>query len=338
MASTPPKTILVYSGLELVGDGLMKLPFLRALRRAYPQAHITWLAGKGRTVYAGVLAPLVKGLIDEVIEDAGIGIEWREVLGLRPLKGRNFDLIIDTQRNFKTALIVSRIRHRVLISGAAKFLLSTIKPKDRGKKPLMVDTMLDLIATASGRPAMLDLKLELDARYRDEAARELPDRNYVGLVPGAGGKHKCWPLDRFIAVARALQAQGYVPVFFLGPDESEWHAPLADAVPGALFPLQSTTVPEDIRKSPLFTIAVAHRLALGISNDCGTGHMLAAADCPLITLWGPTDPVKATPYVTYGINICGPDYGAATMEAIPVSAVLDAAQKSLQRPFTSQSP
>ena len=47
-----PETILVYVGLDLMGDGLMKLPFVRALRNAFPDARITWLAGKGRTVYA----------------------------------------------------------------------------------------------------------------------------------------------------------------------------------------------------------------------------------------------------------------------------------------------
>ena len=52
----PCQSILVYVGLDLVGDGLMKLPFLRALRRAYPTASITWLAGKETTVYATCMA------------------------------------------------------------------------------------------------------------------------------------------------------------------------------------------------------------------------------------------------------------------------------------------
>src|SRR4029077_14023984 len=43
-----PMEILVYSGLELLGDGVMKLPFVRALRRCFPTARITWLAGKGK--------------------------------------------------------------------------------------------------------------------------------------------------------------------------------------------------------------------------------------------------------------------------------------------------
>jgi len=87
---------------------MMKLPFIRALRQAFPRARITWLAGKGRTAFAGTMAPLVRGLIDEVIEDIPIGISLTELIG-RPLPDRFFDLIIDTQRRFLTTLILRRI-------------------------------------------------------------------------------------------------------------------------------------------------------------------------------------------------------------------------------------
>ena len=44
-------SILVYVGLDRVGDGVMKLPFVRALRNAFPDAEVTWLAGQGESVY-----------------------------------------------------------------------------------------------------------------------------------------------------------------------------------------------------------------------------------------------------------------------------------------------
>ncbi len=319
-----PASIVVYTGLDLVGDGLMKLPFLRALRQAYPNATITWLAGKGRTVYAGMLAPLVAGLIDEVIEDAGIGTSWRELLK-RPLAGRRFDLVIDTQRRVKTTLILRRIRHGTFVSGAADFRLSDRRPPGAyAKKRRMVEALLDLVAAASGQHARLDVALILDTSYREAASRVLPQARYAGFAPGAGGTHKRWPLERFIALAVALTAEGYTPVFLLGPDEAAWREGLAQSVPGALFPLQ-TGGDEQLRKSPLFTIAVAERLALAVANDSGTGHMLAAADVRLVSLFGPTDPAKFAPYVTRAAIVRAQDFGGDAMEAIPVEAVLKAA-------------
>ncbi len=296
----------------------MKLPFLRALRQAWPNAHITWLAGIGKTVYAGPLAELVSPYLDEVIEEAGIGRDWHE-LWQCPLKGRRFDLVIDTQRRLKTTLILRRIQHGLFISGAARFRLSSRRPRGPYKKERrMVDAMLTLVELASGGRAVLDHRLVLPPEYCEAAAAALPAGPYLGLAPGAGGIHKRWPLERFIAVARALP--DYQPVFLLGPDEIEWIAPIHAACPNALLPLQESDFVQSA--SPLFTIACAQRLTLAVANDSGTGHMLAAADVPLLSLFGPTDPAKFAPYVSKGAVLRTQGFDGESMEAIPVEAVV----------------
>jgi len=98
------KSVLVYVGLDRLGDGLLKLPFVHGLKGAFPNAKITWFAGKETTVYARALAPLVEGYIDEIIEYGGVGLEPKELLRARPLKDRRFDLIIDTQKIVWTSL------------------------------------------------------------------------------------------------------------------------------------------------------------------------------------------------------------------------------------------
>ena len=117
-----PHSILVYVGLDLLGDGLIKLPFARALRSAFPESHITWLAGQGSSVFGGLLAPLVEGLIDELVEDAGVGAAPRQLLGNpltgTALAGRRFDIVIDTQRRLLTSLILRRVPQGRFISGA----------------------------------------------------------------------------------------------------------------------------------------------------------------------------------------------------------------------------
>lgn len=320
MTPGAPGTILVYVGLDLVGDGLMKLPFVRALRAAFPDARITWLAGKGRSVYAGSLAPLVTGLIDEVIEDAGIGSRWGELVGKKPLPGRHFDLVIDTQRRVLTSLILRRIRHRTYLSAALGWHLSDARPRDRAKPPGMLAQMMRLAALAGPVEHARQAPVVLDEAAEARASAVLPPGPYyVGLAPGAGGKHKCWPRERFVGLAHALAAEGRVPVMLLGPAETEWVGELRDALPGALFPLQALSAP-----SVSDTIAIGRRLAVAVANDSGTAHMLAASDTPLVALFGPTSPDKFAPSTRSMRIVKAQDFGGQSMDRIPVAAVLDA--------------
>jgi ADP-heptose:LPS heptosyltransferase len=321
--------ILVYSGLELLGDGIMKLPFVRALRRCFPTARITWLAGKGKTVYAGSLAPLVSDCLDEVIEDAGIGSKASELLR-RPLPGRRFDLVIDTQRRVLTSLILRRIGSKRFVSGAADFLLSRPRPK-RGtrKPPSMIGQLFALLELAAGRAVEPVFDLTLAEAWQSRAASLLPAGSlYIGIAPGAGGAHKRWPRERFVALAQAQRAAGRVPVFLLGPDEAAWHDALRDAVPGALFPLQTAAEEEDAA-SPLLALALAQRLTAAVANDSGTGHLAAAAGSPLVSLFGPTRAEKFAPAARRLAIVDAQHFGASTMEAIPLEAVSAALERIL---------
>jgi ADP-heptose:LPS heptosyltransferase len=321
-----PATILVYVGLDAVGDGLMKLPFLRALRAAFPAARITWLAGKGHTVYAGLLAPVVAGLADEVIDDAAIGSRVGELFGPRPLGGRSFDLIIDTQRRLLTSLIVRRIRHRRFLSAAADFLLSATRPGGDYRRPAaMVGQLLDLVGLAAGAPVRADAPLPRDPVTEAEAARLLPPGPvYVGFAPGAGGRVKCWPLDRFIAVARTQAEAGRMPVFLLGPAEADWATPIRAALPQARLPLQDTAA-----VTPMLTIALARRFAAALANDSGTGHMLALADIALVSLFGPTPAAKFAPAARDLTVLTAQNWGGESMDLIPIDAVRQALESRL---------
>lgn len=318
-------SVLVHVGLDRLGDGLLKLPFVRGLRSAFPNAKLTWFAGKDTTVYARALAPLVSGALDEIIEFGGVGVEPRELFRSRPLPERRFDLIIDTQRIVWTSLAAWRIRHGMFVSPAARFLLSAKKPPAGYKFPkAMQRQMLDLLEIASGgryeTPSGLELDLP-DAR-RHEAAELLPDGpRYVGFAPGSGGRPKCWPLERFISVAGVAAAEGAVPVFLIGPQEEEWAAQIMAALPEALLPLQAGGGPAAHGYDPLLTIALGERLGSAVSNDSGIGHMLAVAGAPLVALYGPTVYEKFPPMTKQITVIRAETFGAREMAAIPVEAV-----------------
>lgn len=321
-----PKSVLVYVGGDLVGDAVMKLPFVRALRSSWPAAHITWCAGKFKSAFATELAPLVSGLIDEVIEEAGFDRPLPLLLR-RPLAGRHFDLVIDTQRGVPATILLHRVRHRLLVSGAADFYLSGARPAKGYQRPAaMVRQMLDLLEIASGRPAQPEAPLVIDSAAQRAAESALPPGPvYVGFAPGAGGRQKCWPLDRFTALAKQQIDQGRAPVFILGPGESDWVATLRGAIPAALFP----TLGHDGQPQPSIsqTIAIGQRLAAAVANDAGAGHILAAADTPLISLFGPTPAAKFAPAASRRETIEAQSFGGEAMTAIPIDAVAEAVNR-----------
>lgn len=327
-ARTQPASIMVYVGLDLLGDGLMKLPFAFALRAAFPRARIVWVAGRGASVYASTLAPLVAGLIDEVIENAGLRRDAWNPLTPKPLAGRRFDLVIDTQRHVRTTLGLRRVAHGAFVSGAMGWILSDFRPASgTAKHAALSRQLMALVEAASGAPA--------DARHlppRDdpandaEARRLLPDlpegRVYVGLAPGAGRKDKIWPLTRFLEVGAAQAQAGRVPVVLLGPYERDWAQEVRAALPGALLPLP-------VDASPLLTVALAKRLAAAVANDSGQGHLLAAARTPLVSLFGPSDPAKFAPMTEPLVVVRAQDYGAQAMDGIPAAAVVAALDRLL---------
>lgn len=322
-----PRPVAVLSYGEAIGDALYKLPFVRALRSAFPDRRIVWIT-TNRTMYAGVLKPIMTGLIDEIHDSSGFGEHPSQIL--RPLPSfarRRFSAVIDTQSVVWRALLARRLRHEVFVSPAARFLLSERKPAPGYVKPRhMVDRLFDLLELASGRRPAIERGIALPADLEAAAAALLPPgAAYVALAPGAGRRVKCWPLERFAEVGRVMAERGRVPVYILGPDELEWLPRLKEAVPGALFPEQENEVWGD-RYTPLRTMAIARRCAAALANDSGVSHMFGAADVPLLTLFGPTDAEKFRPKVTRGSVLTAQQFGAEGMEAIPVPAVVDAVE------------
>jgi hypothetical protein len=121
------------------------------------------------------------------------------------------------------------------------------------------------------------------AAWRAEASRVLTeadagaDAGAVLLCPGAGSPAKCWPLERFEALAAALDRPA---VFVVGPVEAErWPAGRLERL-GRDFPL--VTCP------PLEVLAaLAASAGAVVANDSGPAHLAAAVGAPTVTIFGP---------------------------------------------------
>lgn len=323
------KHVLVYVGGELMGDGLNKLPFLRALRRAYPSARITWFAGSGPTVYSGKLAPAVVGLIDEIVGTEVGGERWGNVLRPR-LGSHRFDVIIDTKRKLRATLELKRVPHAVFVSGTVNGLLSERRASGQPWRPAkpthFLDQLLQLLSLARygrvGGPVDPGGRVEVPEQCHAAAARLMPEQSPVILAPGAGGAKKKWPLANFVAVARALSERGYTPVVALGPGEEELYGELAAALPGARFPLQEADAAA-LGHEPFLTMALAQRALGALANDSGNAHILAAAGVPIMVLFGATSADKFAPIGPEVDPVKAQDFGAASVDGIPVQSVVE---------------
>lgn len=320
----------MYGHGDRLGDALLKLPALASLRDAFPDHRLTWLAGVRESIYRTALAPLVRGLVDEIHDGVQLGASWSEFLRVCPLSGRYFDIIIDTQTALRSSLLLRRVPHRTFISAAAGFRLSDLRLGLRDYRRLSVqERVLELIRLAGGHAPNPGRALPLPAEYRAAAAHLLPfGPAYVGIAPGAGARRKCWPLDRYLEFARAQIAAGRIAVFFLGPEERDWIAPIRTALREALFPEQDDSA-RNLR-GPLLAIALAERLKIAVSNDSGTGHIFATAGIPLVLLFGPSNPGKFFVPRADRILVQAADYGGRDMARIPVSAVLAAVETLLR--------
>ncbi len=121
---------------------------------------------------------------------------------------------------------------------------------------------------------------DLAAAALSEAGRTTGEP-FAVIHPGAGSPAKCWPLERFGAIADALEEEGLEVVVALGPVERErWGDEALRSFPQEVLLLDCP---------PLATLAGALAGAeLYVGNDSGTSHLAAAVGTNTLALFGST--------------------------------------------------
>ena len=258
------KRIAVLVDREGLGDALLKIPFLRAIRRAFPAHRIWWIATH-QTAMEDDLAPWVAPLIDRVISHAGLTSPDREIIPRLRAAAAVRPGVRCAHAFHDRAAGAPLSQAPRLLRLPAGLLLSDRLPPGRWTRPKGVAArMLTMIEAATGRAADWKGTFEVSPAAQRLAAQRLPDGpRYVGLAPGSREVRKNWPLDRFMALATALAAKGYAPAFLIGPQERGWLATLRAGVPQALFPEAEPVDPALGIGRLEFAIALGRRLRSG---------------------------------------------------------------------------
>jgi heptosyltransferase-2 len=285
-----------------VGDAVMSIPALRAIRSRWPQAEIVILA---RPWVADLYRE--QGYADRILvyenKAAHKGFWGRERL-IRVLRREKFDVAVLFQNAFDAAWIAwrARIPQRIGYAryGRSVLLTHAIPVPQEGEIPAHeAYDYLELLRRAGwleGLPQVTEISITVTEEARRNALERLAaagaDKNAIRIALASGaayGSAKCWEPERYAAVADQLIASFDSEVILFGaPQESETAARIVAAMRGRARNLVGATAVGDLP-------ALLSNCDLFIGNDSGAMHVAGAVGVPVIGIFGSTDPQGTRP-------------------------------------------
>lgn len=298
----PYRNILLIKPSSL-GDIVMALPALSSLRRSFPEARISWLVRPE-------FAPILSGHphLDEIIlfDRKGLARAWHDAHSFRELTGlisrlrrARFDAVLDLQGLFRTASLawLSGCRRRVgpIWRHEMAHYFYTTKIPPRVEWVHVIDYYARLIEAMGAQDRRVEFVLpEKSAAaisVQNLLSQQRIDLNrYAVIIPGSAQISKCWPADRFAALAdRLVSAHGLAVVATGGKSESPMIEQIQSLAKHPIANLAGTTsLPE--------LVEVLRGARLVVSNDTGPGHIAGALGRPLVMMFSWSNPRRVGPY------------------------------------------
>ena len=277
--------------LRRIGDVLMTTPAVRELRRAYPEAHITYLTeAPSDQVLQGnpnvdevMLWPRRKGL-------------RRAIATVAEIRRRKFDLVVDFFSNPTSAMITG-------FSGAPRRIGFAFRgrgwaysdPLPLMQLPYSAQHKLGLLAPLGVQGGALAPEVFVGEVDRAYAARQLealgvaPGDLLVAISPVSRRDYRVWPAGKYAKLADVLiERYGAKVLFFWGPGEEHF----VDAVRVEMIhqALPAYPVP-----SLMEMAALLERANLFIGNNNGPRHFAIAVGTPTVGVFGRGRPENWTP-------------------------------------------
>jgi heptosyltransferase-2 len=314
----PANAHILVIKLAGIGDGLLIMPAIRALRETYPDASIDLLT---RHIPAQVFQGW-KGLNNLIIInprpkdtklDRAFTLAQRLLLLyklLKRLRAERYDAVIlfhhllplHRRLIFQILLLVTSARWRVGLDNGYGWFLN-VKVQDNGFGARHEAEHYLAVAAAVGattRDKRLQISLTDEERRQAYAViygsqkQDATSGPIIAMHPGCSilSTARRWPPERFAQLADTLYREfGGLLLLLGGPDEAPLREEVIHRMQSAM-PVRSLSGHESIR----ITAAIIELCDLFIGNDSGLMHLATAVETPTVAIFGLTNHQAWGPY------------------------------------------
>jgi len=310
--------------LRLIGDVVFTTPVIRALRRHYPSARLTYLVETGA---APVVAdnPHLSDVI-AVTHQRGLARLADDFRLARQLRRRRFDIAIDLHGGPRSAWLTWATRAPVRVGydvAGRSWMYTRLVHRPRELRPRhSVENQWDLLpAVDAGFPASPDPVADrvemavpsgthaaIDARLR--ALGVPPGARTIVLHVSAGNPFRRWPEASFAELAAGLagaEADRWVLITG-GPSDRDAAQRVIAAARTRAGAASSHIV--DAEGLTLVELrALFDRSALFVGGDSGPLHVASTSDVPIVGLYGPTLAARSAPWRPAALRTASVDAG-----------------------------
>ena len=280
-----------------LGDAVMALPAMAAVRRTFPRSTLAVAAPAG-------VAPMFQEMT---------GAAQDELLTVEPgtekaaVSAGRFDLAILLPNSFRSAWVAHRagVPHRWGLASSARgwLLTRSVRPPNR---PRHQSARYLALMDALGVSGSDDHPRVSVTAASAERARDLLSRNgldasstVVGMAPGAAYGHaKRWPPSRMAELIGRLGARGARCILVGAAGDRDAGREIESALPAA-----SGVVNLIGRTDLRLLTGVLERCQAFVSNDSGAMHLAAAVGVPVTAIFGPTDERVTSPIGNHDVLI-----------------------------------
>ncbi len=309
-----------------LGDVVHTIPLLVRLRARYPRARIDWLITPENAEIVRCHPALSNVVLFARHDFSRRGRRWRAVVAfldlLKQIRRAKYDLVVDMHGQVRSAFftLISGARVRIGFDRPIKRSLTVSAEHDlknvpshgwRGARegswiaythripiPTLdvhaIDRYLWVAPLLGLDDDPPDLTIYLSSETIRNVERLLEEHGVpaskplVVLVPGTIWETKHWTIEGFAGVARQFLGDGFAVALAGTKRDQQRCRQIAAAAPGAS-DLSGKTTPAELA-------ALIRRAEVAVTNDSGSMHVAASLGKPMVSVFGPTNPVHIGPY------------------------------------------